>query len=122
MPLVSTTSQKQIEAEYNAIKKLQEKCKSCKAFRGKVAKSTFIYLVHGYKTDDGPAMLAIANYEDNNHAIYTPAYLTEEQLVIFEFLLRDVDKNDKITVFSRRSYDAVKKYSYGKPVNVKLHV
>lgn len=123
MPLVSTTSKKQIENQYNAIAKLQEKCESCKSFRGKVAKSIFIYEVcTDYQTSDGPAMLAIADFGDNNYAIHTPDYLTDKQLVVFEFLLRDVDNKDKIVVFSKRSYDAVKKYSYGKPVNVKLHV
>ena len=123
MPLISTTSKKQIENQYNAIAKLQEKCESCKSFRGKVAKSIFIYEVcTDYQTSDGPAMLAIADYGNNNYAIYTPDYLTDEQLVVFEFLLRDVDKNDKLVVFSQRSYEAVKKYSYSKSVNVKLHV
>lgn len=123
MPLVSTTPKKQIENQYNAIAKLQEKCGSCKSFRGKVAKSIFIYeICTDYKTEDGPAMLAIADFDDNNYAIYAPEYLTDKQLVVFEFLLRDVDDKDKIVVFSQRSYDAVKKYSYVKPVNVKLHV
>jgi len=122
MPLISTTSKKQIENQYNAIAKLQEKCESCKCFRGKVAKSIFIYEVcTEYQTSDGPAMLAVADYGNNNYAIYTPDYLTDEQLVVFEFLLRDVDKNDKLVVFSQRSYEAVKKYSYSKSVNVRLH-
>lgn len=123
MPLISTTLKKQIETQYNAISKLQEKCESCDQFRGKVAKSIYIYEVcTDYRTSDGPAMLAIADYGDNNYAIHTPDYLTDEQLTVFEFLLRDVDNNDKLVVFSQRSYDAVKKYSYGKLVSVKLHV
>ena len=122
MPLVSTTPKKQIENQYNAIVKLQEKCKSCNLFQGKVAKSIFIYEVcTDYQTSDGSAMLAIADFGDNNYAIHEPDYLTDKQLVVFDFLLRTVDNKDKIVVFSKRSYDAVKKYSYGKPVNVKLH-
>lgn len=123
MALISTTPKKQIETQYNAIAKLQEKCESCKLFRGKVAESVFIYSVCvDYETEDGPAMLAIADFGNNDYAIYTPDYLTDKQLIVFEFLLRDVENNDKLVVFSERSYDAVKKYSYGKPVNVKLHV
>lgn len=123
MPFISTTSKKQIETECNAISKLQEKCESCNQFRGKVAKSIFIYQVYpDYKTEDGPAMLAIADFDGYGYAIYAPDYLTDEQLVVFEFLLRDVDNNDKFVVFSQRTYDAVKKYSHGKLVSVKLHV
>lgn len=123
MPLISTTPKKQIETQYNAIANLQKKCESCKLFRGKVAASIFIYSVcSDYTTEDGPAMLAIADFGNNEYAIYAPRYLTDEQLVVFGFVLRDVNDTDQIVVFSQKSYDAVKKYSYGKPVNVKLYV
>ena len=123
MPFTSFTTKKHIESQYDAIKKLEEKCESCKLFRDKTAESIYIFSVKGdYETDDGPAMLSIAIYPHNTYAIYAPEYLTDKQLVAFEFLLREVEPKDKIIVFSQRSYDAVKKYSYDKPVNVELCV
>ncbi len=123
MPFILTTSKKGIEEQNQAIAKLQEKCESCKWFKGNVAQDIFIYLAYeDYTTEDGSAMLAIADFGNNDYAIYMPDYLTDEQLAVFEFLLRDVDDKDKLVVFSQRSYDAVKKYSHGKPVNVKLYV
>ena len=123
MPIVSTTSKKHIESAYNLIAMLQEKCESCKIFRGQTAKETYIYSVcNDYSTDDGPAMVAIAKFGDDTYAIQPPQYLTDEQFGVFEFVLRDIKPDDKIVVFSLESYNALGKYSYGKPINVRLYV
>lgn len=121
--MISTTSKKSIESQYNAITKLQEKCESCNAFRGQTAKKIWLYSICGeYSTEEGQAMLAIAEYEKNTYAIYAPEYLTEKQFVVIEFLLREVEPEDKIVVFSQETYNALGKYSYGKPMNVQLCV
>lgn len=121
MPIISWEDQKNIEVKHNAIAKLQEKCESCKLFRGKVAKDIYCYSIRGeYSTDDGPAMLVIASYDKDTYAIYAPEYLTHEQLDVFEFFLREVEPRDKLIVFSKKSYNAVKEHRCGKSVNVKL--
>ena len=131
MPIVSSISKKEVEAQYDAISKLQEKCKLHGVFRGKEAKKVFIYKIcvdttwRNSYTDDGPAMAAVATFDDNGnqYAIYAPEYLNESQKnKIIAQLLRDVEKKDKIAVFSEGTYEVVKKYCYDKPVNVKLYV
>ena len=123
MPFISTTSKKQIETQCNAIAKLQEKCEACKVFREQTAKEIYTYSICGdYSTDDGPAMVAIAKYGDDTYAIHAPEYLTKEQYVVIEFILRDIKPDDKIVVFSLESYNALGKYSYGKPINVRLYI
>ena len=131
MPIVSSVSKKEVEAQYDAISKLQEKCKLHGVFRGSEAKRMFSYKIcvdsdySNKRTDDGPAMAAVAVFDDNGneYAIYAPEYLNQEQKdSIFELLLRDVEKKDKIAVFSNDSYEVVEKYCYDKPVNVKLYV
>jgi len=120
---VSATPKKHIENQYDAILKLQEKCQSCKSLQSKVAENILIYSVReSYTTEDGPAMLAIAHLGNDEYAIYAPDYLTDEQLIVFERLMNGANDTDKFVVFSKRSYDAMKKYSYGRPINVELHV
>lgn len=67
-------------------------------------------------------MVAIAKYGNDTYAIHAPEYLTKEQFVVIEFVLRDIKPDDKIVVFSQESYNALGKYSYGKPINVRLYV
>jgi len=131
MPIVSSISKQEVEAQHDAISKLQEKCKLHGVFRGKEVKKIFIYKIcvdanwRNSRTEDGPAMAAVATFDDNGnkYAIYAPEYLNESQKnSIFELLLRNVEKKDKIAVFSKDSYEVVKKYCYDKPVNVKLYV
>ena len=123
MPFISRTSKKQVENQYNTIAKLQEKCEACKAFQGQTAKEIYTYEVcSDYSTDDGPAMVAIAKYGNDTYAIHAPEYLTKEQYVVIEFVLRDIQPDDKIVVFSLETYNALGKYSYGKSLNVQLHV
>ena len=131
MPIVSSISKKEIEAEYDAILKLQEKCKLHGVFRGKEVKNVWIYkicvdsLCRNSRTEDGPAMAAVATFDDNGneYAIYTPEYLNQlQKKSIIAQLLTDVEEKDKIAVFSEDTYEVVKKYCYDKPVDVKLYV
>ena len=125
MPIVSKTFKKDIEAQCEAISKLQEKCKLHGVFRGKEAKEIFIYQIcvdsfdWNTHTEDGPAMVAVAVFDDNGneYAIYAPEYLNQRQRnSVFQLLLKEADKNDTIAVFSWDDYDALCKYSYDKEV------
>ena len=124
MPIISYTPKKRVEAQHNAIRMLQEKCDSCNLFCNRECKEIFIYSVCGdYITDDGEAMVAIAAYGEHIYAIYAPEYLTQEQYVVFEFLMRDVEPQDKLVVFSKESYDAIMKNNYSKqPIDVQMCV
>ena len=124
MPVISTKNKQQIQREYNAIAELKRKCESCKRFLGKEAELEYIYYIcNEYTTENGPALLAVADFGDKNYAIYDPEYLTDKQLVVFEFLLRDIEDNDRIVVFSKRGYNAIKKYNRnGKKIDIKLCV
>lgn len=124
MPIISHTPKKLVEAKHDAIVKLQEKCNSCKLLYKREVKDIFIYSVcRDYSTDDGPAMVAIAQYDEDTYAIYAPEYLTQEQYVVFEFLMRDVEPQDKLVVFSKESYDVIMKNNYSKkPINVQMYV
>lgn len=119
MPMVSTTSKKHFDRYKNLFEILE--IQIAPLLKGKEPEREFIYELHdsNYSTDDGPAMIAIAKIGDL-HAMCIPDYLTDEQLVIFEFVLRDADSNDHIVVFSQRDYDAANKYLYGKKVDVKM--
>lgn len=117
MPLVSTTTKKRINLYQDAFERLESL--SALLLNGNEPENEFIFeLDHRYSTDDGPAMIAVAKIADY-HALYAPEYLSEKQLVIFEFFLREADSNDHLVVFSQRDYDAVKKYLYDKEVDVK---
>lgn len=121
MPFISRASKKHVETQYNALAKLQEKCEACKVFQGQTAKEIYTYEVCGdYSTEDGPAMVAIAKYGNDTYAIHAPEYLAKEQYVVIEFVLRDINPSEKIVVFSLETYNALGKYSYGKPINVQL--
>ena len=116
MPFVSTTPKKRVKTYQDAFNRLESLISH---LLGKEPEEEYIYeLDSRYSTDDGPAMLAVAIIGDS-HAVYAPKYLTEEQLVIFEFFLRKADSNDHLIVFSQRDYEAVKKYLRGKEVDVK---
>lgn len=122
MPIVGTISKKSIEAQYNMIKELQEKCESCKLFKKKTADDIWVFTVHSdYETEDGAAMVAIAQY-GNTYAIHPPKYLTGKQWTVLEFLLRRIEPTDKLVVFSQETFQYLGKYSSGKPLNVQLCV
>ncbi len=125
MPLISITPKKNVELLHNTILELQQKCESCDLLREKTVKEIFTYAVsNDYVTDDGPAMVAIASYDNNIYAIHAPEYLTDKQFVVFEFLLCNIEPQDEIIVFSQSAYIAVKKYTNGKvkPYNIYLCV
>ena len=127
MPIVSKTFKKELEAECEAISKLEEQCKLHEVFRGEKVKEIFIYKIcvdsfnWNTHTEDSSAMVAVAvfDYNGNEYAIYGPEYLNQRQRnSVFNLLLKDADKNDTIAVFSWNDYDAVCKYSYDKEVSI----
>lgn len=124
MPIVGTSSSETIEAQYNTINELKQKCESCKLFNGKPADSVYVYtvLLGDYDTEDGPAMIAIARYGDT-YAILPPKYLTGDQWSVLEYWLRDyVEPGDKLVFFSQETFANLGKCSHGKPLNVQLCV
>ena len=123
MPMITITLKERIELQYSVISRLEEKCSSCELLREKVAKQTCTYEAYRNHTNDkDTVMIAIATYEDNIYAIYVPEHFNEKQMRVFEFLLRDIEPENTVIVFTEESYNAVKKYSCGKPINVKLYV
>lgn len=120
MPMIRTIPKKNVEAEYNTINELQEKCESCKLFKKKTADSVFIYsILKEYSTENGDALIAVARY-GHTYAIHSPKYLTGKQWTVLEFFLRDVEPKDKLVVFSQEIFENLGRYSYGKPLNVQL--
>ena len=115
MPIISTVTQKQVKAQHEAMEKLLWKCEESNLFKKSVEQVWCYYVCGDYVTDDGPAMVAIAKF-GNVYAMRTPEYLTEKQLVVFEFVLRDAEPQDEIVVFSKKDYDAVMKYKYNKEI------
>lgn len=123
MPFILNSSKKHIEAKYNLLVKLEEKCKNCKLLSRRAAKDAYIYSISGdYAIEDGPAMVAIAEYDNNIYAIYAPEYLIEEQFLVIEFLVRDIELTDKIIVFQNKILEVINERSYGKPINVQLYI
>ena len=117
MPIVSTTTKKRVNFYQDAFNRLESLI--IPLLNGKEAEKEFIYeLDHRYITDDGPAIIAVAQI-DNSLALYAPEYLNEYQLVIFEFFLRAADSKDELIVFSQRDYDTIQRYLYGKEVDIK---
>jgi hypothetical protein len=98
---------------------LMLKCKESKLFARKDAEQTFIYSVSNPIPTRYDMMIAISKY-GKKYAMLTPEDLTEKELMVFEFVLRDVDLDEEIVVFTKREYDAVKKYLYGKKIKVTL--
>ncbi|MCI8655748.1 MAG: hypothetical protein HFJ48_07850 [Clostridia bacterium] len=122
MPIIGAVPKKNVEAQYEMLKELQQKCDSCKLFKGKEADNIFVYIIRSeYATNDGPAMLAIARYGDT-YAIHPPKYLAGEQWVVLEFLLDNADSTDELLVFSSETFRNIEKYCYDKKLNVKLYI
>ena len=120
MPMASISSKKEVNRQYHLIQILEEKCKLWKLFAGKEAETTFIYSVCNPIPPKYDTMVAISKY-GKTYAMLTPNDLTQEELVIFEFALREIDSDEEIVVFSRRDYNAAKKYLYGKKNKVSLY-
>ena len=111
MPIASISSKEEVVSHYELIQKLEEKCKCCKLFKGKDAEQTWIYTVSNPIPRKYTTKVAISKY-GKKYAMLTPEALTEEDLVIFEFVFRETDPEDEIVVFSKRDYHAAKKYLY----------
>lgn len=115
MPIIKRVPESNGEKQQEALKNLEIR------LTNKKIEEEYIFEVAGeYQTDEGPAMLAVAKLKNGAYAVYAPKYLVEEQLVVFKFLLRDIEVSNYLFVFSKRDYEAVKRYCYGKEVNVKI--
>ena len=119
MPMSLTISKKEVIKQYELIKMLEEKCKTCRMLVGKEAEATVIYSISNPIAPKYDAMVAISKY-DKIHAMLTPADLSEEELLIFEYALRGAEPDEEIIVFTKREYKAVKKYLYDKKNKVIL--
>ena len=114
MPLVSISFKEEIVGQYELLQTIEEKCKKSIFFaKGKESDKTFIYSVSIPIPPKCNTMVAISQY-GKRYAMLTPEDLTEKELVVFEFVLQDVEPDAEIIVFSRRDYSAVKKYLCGK--------
>lgn len=115
MPMVSRTTKSCIESESNLLKALETQIASWSQ------KPTSMYIFELHQVFDGKEEfpeIAVATFGPHSCALYAQENLTEKELVIFEFFLRDLDPDDQIVVFNQRDFDAVKKYLYGKKVDV----
>ena len=122
MPILTVTPKKVVELQHDALEKLNKRCLSCYRLRNQTADTIFVYSISmDYESPDGQAMLAIAKYDNNTYAIHPADYLTDEQYEIFSFFLRDIEDGATFVVFSQKSFDAIKKYSYDKK-NIKVRL
>ena len=120
MPFVSTVHKDRVAMQLKEMERLQWRCEESIFLKGQVAEEIFCYFVcRDYESADGPAMLAIAKFGDV-YAMSTPSYLKDDQLVVFEFILRDIEPHETVIVFNKRDYDAAEKYAYGKKFDLKL--
>ena len=119
MPLVSTTTKKMVHTQYFLMDRLMFLCKGYNVFKGKEPEHIFCYQIDSdYRIDDGPAMVAIACL-GNTYVMMTPDYITEKQMVVYEFILREAEPNDEFFVFYGRDYEAIKKCPYSEKHKVK---
>ena len=122
MSRISTISKETIEAEYNTIKELQEKCESCKLFKKKTADDVFIYKFdRSCSTENEDAMIAVARY-GNIYAIHSSKNFTEKQWDILKSFVTDVEPKDELVVFSQEIFRNLVKYSYFKQLKIQLCV
>ena len=120
--MIFQRKENEILEEYDAIKQLKQKCSSIEGFREKTADKIIIYAVEtSYVTKAGKEILAIAQY-GNIYAIYSPEYLTDEDLIIFQSLLDDVEDEDHLVVFRKRDYDAINKYFKGRNEKIRVEL
>ena len=121
MPFVSTISKNKVAEQYNTIKLLEKSCKSCKLFVRREPEYTIIYSIHNPDSRIQDSMVAISKY-GKTYAMRTPENLSMEGFGIFEFVLRDLETDEEIVVFSRKDYDAVKAYLRDKENKVIMYV
>jgi len=119
MPLVSVISKEEICKQHGMIGMLMIKCKSCKLFERKEAERSWIYTVSNPIHPKYDTMVAISKY-GKKYAMLTPEDLTEEEMIVFAYVLDDAEPDEEIVVFTQRDYDAVKKYLRDKKNKVTL--
>lgn len=125
MALVTTTSEKLIKVQYDAISELKKNCKNCPLLRNMKPVSIYVYsYCVEYTTVNGPAMFSIAKYPEGIYAIYVPKYLTHEQSkAILENFLKDMYEDESLIVFSKNIFDLVNKIArnIGITLSIKLN-
>ncbi len=114
MPMINYFSKEEIDQKQKTLRKLETRLGN-----RKINEEYIFELTHDYETEEGTAMLAIAELNNGIYVLCTPDYLKEEQLIVFKFFLWVVEPGDSVWVFSEREYDAVKKYC-NEEVNVKI--
>ena len=119
MPLVSIISKEEICKQHGLIGMLMIKCKSCKFFERKEAEQSWIYAVSNPIHPKFDTMVAISKY-GKRYAMLTPEDLTEKEMIVFDYVMNEVDPDDEIIVFTQRDYNAVKKYLRDKKNKVTL--
>ena len=120
MPMISYYSQNELYAQMRLYERLKIAVHGCDLLDSEKLEGFHILKVLDdhirYSSDDGPAWIAFAQYDDEFHtyAIYAPDYFTERQFSAVEFLLRDVEDDARIIVFSQECYDEVMEHNIGK--------
>lgn len=117
---VSMHLKSEIVEQYETIKTLEEKCKSCKLFGGREPDATFMYLLSEPIRPKIDAIVAISQYGET-YAIYSPEYLNWDEMMIFSVALNDIDLHEEIVVFTQRDYDAANKYLRGRKNKIILY-
>ena len=124
MPITKITMSEAIEQQYKLLNELKTMCKKSKHLNPETFEKFYIFSIDEkwYNSPKGPAMLAVAEYTDKL-AVHMPKYLNERQELIFESFLEGAScSNDKIVVFSNEVFENMKKYSYGRKLNIILDV
>ena len=92
-----------VEAMQDLMQELRQRCESCRFFQGTKPDRIWIFQIKDveYATEDGPAMLAIAQY-GKCQAVLEPKYLTEKQwYIVHHFVERIIDRPESYVVFSK---------------------
>ena len=119
MPFVSIIQKEEICKQHGLIGSLMIKCKSCKFFARKEVDLTWIYAVSNPVHPKVDTMVAISKY-GKKYAMLTPEDLNEKEMIVFDFVLQEIEPEEEIVVFTQRDYDAVKKYLRDKKNKVTL--
>ena len=120
MPMVGVIPKEDIDRKYETVNELMEKCESCDELKGRKPDDVFIYTIYKeYTTSEGEAMIAVAKYGET-YAIHPPKYLKEKQWKILSYFKNDLEKNDRVIVFSEEVKE--KLAGYGRKHNVQLYI
>lgn len=106
MPMVSVIPKEEICKQHGLIGMLMIKCKN---FTRKEAEQSWIYAVTNPIYPKFDTMVAISKY-GKKYAMLTPEDLTEKEMIVFDYVLNEIEPGEEIVVFTRRDYNAVKKY------------